>query len=348
MVLAELPANSDFRNDKKYREGGPLFTTPKRFSGNFLAVSFFIQRQRNVALVLSFGMIDASTGPPLGFKRRPPDACNEENAKDDDDDDDEKKNNNVGVAGYYAAALEEKYARRLSVGCRRRTTHFAANVWSCTTPREKRREEEEEEEEDDDDDDDALFSVPVKVEREEEEEEDEDEKEDGINKEMMVFRSSTPPLNAKRRREKIREANARLDEDVRRVRDVMEELMKAGDAASEYRYREEDEEENGRRRGGEEEEEEERVPARDDETSEELLRLRKGLGIASSSSSTLTRKGASYWSVPAEDLVRQLVGEDDAKKMRGGLSAEEEPDDAGIDQTPRRIDAESLRSAGIL
>ena len=115
--------------------------------------------------------------------------------------------------------------------------------------------------------------------------------------------------------------------------------MKAGDAASEYRYREEDEEENGRRRGGEEEEE--RVPA-------ELLRLRKGLGIASSSSSTLTRKGASYWSVPAEDLVRQLVGEDDAKKMRGGLSAEEEPDDAGIDQTQRRIDAESLRSAGIL
>ena len=269
-----------------------------------------------------------------------PDDANE-NAKDDDDD--EYKNNNVGVAAGYAAALEEKYARRLSVGCRRRTTHFAANVWSCTTPREKRREEEEEEE----DDDDALFSVPVKVEREEEEEEDEDEKEDGINKEMMVFRSSTPPLNAKRWREKIREANARLDEDVRRVRDVMEELMKAGDAASEYRYREEDEEENGRRRGGEEEEEE-RVPARDDETSEELLRLRKGLGIASSSSSTLTRKGASYWSVPAEDLVRQLVGEDDAKKMRGGLSAEEEPDDAGIDQTPRRIDAESLRSAGIL
>ena len=269
-----------------------------------------------------------------------PDDANE-NAKDDDDD--EYKNNNVGVAAGYAAALEEKYARRLSVGCRRRTTHCAANVWSCTTPREKRREEEEEEE----DDDDALFSVPVKVEREEEEEEDEDEKEDGINKEMMVFRSSTPPLNAKRWREKIREANARLDEDVRRVRDVMEELMKAGDAASEYRYREEDEEENGRRRGGEEEEEE-RVPARDDETSEELLRLRKGLGIASSSSSTLTRKGASYWSVPAEDLVRQLVGEDDAKKMRGGLSAEEEPDDAGIDQTPRRIDAESLRSAGIL
>ena len=251
-----------------------------------------------------------------------------ENAKDDDDDDEK---NNVGVAGY--AALEEKYARRLSVGCRRRTTHFAANVvWSCTTPqREKRREEEEEEE----DDDDALFSVPVKVEREEEEEEDEDEKEDGINKEMMVFRSSTPPLNAKRRREKIREANARLDEDVRRVRDVMEELMKAGDAASEYRYREDDEEENGRRGG------EERVPVRDDETSEEL-RLRKGL-VASSS--TLTRKGASYWSVPAEDLVRQLVGEDDAKK--GGLSAEEEPEDAGI-QTPRRLDAESLRSAGIL
>ena len=31
--------------------------------------------------------------------------------------------------------------------------------------------------------------------------------------------------------------------------------------------------------------------------------------------------------------MRQLVGEDDAKKMRGGLSAEEEPDDAGIDQT---------------
>ena len=256
-----------------------------------------------------------------------PDDANEENAKDDDDDD-EKKNNNVGgVAGYYAAAaLEEKYARRLSVGCRRRRTisHCAANVvWSCTTPtREKRREEEEEEEEEEDDDD-ALFSVPVKVEREEE------------------------ALNAKRWREKIREANARLDEDVRRVRDVMEELMKAGDAASEYRYREEDEEENGRRRGGEEEEEE-RVPARDDETSEELLRLRKGLGIASSSSSTLTRKGASYWSVPAEDLVRQLVGEDDAKKMRGGLSAEEEPDDAGIDQTQRRIDAESLRSAGIL
>ena len=261
-----------------------------------------------------------------GGRGNNPDDANEENAKDDDDDDDEKKNNNVGVAGYYAAALEEKYARRLSVGCRRRTTHFAANVWSCTTPREKRREEEEEEEEDDDDDDDdALFSVPVKVEREEE------------------------ALNAKRWREKIREANARLDEDVRRVRDVMEELMKAGDAASEYRYREEDEEENGRRRGGEEEEEEEeRVPARDDETSEELLRLRKGLGIASSSSSTLTRKGASYWSVPAEDLVRQLVGEDDAKKMRGGLSAEEEPDDAGIDQTQRRIDAESLRSAGIL
>jgi len=257
-----------------------------------------------------------------------PDDANEENAKDDDDDD-EKKNNNVGgVAGYYAAAaLEEKYARRLSVGCRRRRTisHCAANVvWSCTTPtREKRREEEEEEEEEEEDDDDALFSVPVKVEREEE------------------------ALNAKRWREKIREANARLDEDVRRVRDVMEELMKAGDAASEYRYREEDEEENGRRRGGEEEEEE-RVPARDDETSEELLRLRKGLGIASSSSSTLTRKGASYWSVPAEDLVRQLVGEDDAKTMRGGLSAEEEPDDAGIDQTPRRIDAESLRSAGIL
>ena len=281
-----------------------------------------------------------------------PDDANEENAKDDDDDDEKKNNNNVGgVAGYYAAAaLEEKYARRLSVGCRRRRTisHCAANVvWSCTTPtREKRREEEEEEEEEDDDD--ALFSVPVKVEqKEEEEEEDEDEKEDGINKEMMVFRSSTPPLNAKRWREKIREANARLDEDVRRVRDVMEELMKAGDAASEYRYREEDEEENGRRRGGEEEEEE-RVPARDDETSEELLRLRKGLGIASSSSSTLTRKGASYWSVPAEDLVRQLVGEDDAKKMRGGLSAEEEPDDAGIDQTQRRIDAESLRSAGIL
>ena len=270
-----------------------------------------------------------------------PDDANENAAADDDDD---EKNNVVRVAAAAAAALEEKYARRLSVGCRRRTTHFAANVWSCTTPREKRREEEEEE-----DDDDALFSVPVKVEREEEEEEDEDEKEDGINKEMMVFRSnSTPPLNAKRRREKIREANARLDEDVRRVRDVMEELMKAGDAASEYRYREEDEEENGRRRGGEEEEEEERVPARDDETSEELLRLRKGLGIASSSSSTLTRKGASYWSVPAEDLVRQLVGEDDAKKMRGGLSAEEEPDDAGIDQTPRRIDAESLRSAGIL
>ena len=264
-----------------------------------------------------------------------------ENAKDDDDDDEK---NNVGVAGY--AALEEKYARRLSVGCRRRTTHFAANVWSCTTPREKRREEEEEE--DDDDDDDALFSVPVKVEREKEEEEYEDEKEDGSSKEIMVFRSSTPPLNAKRRREKIREANARLDEDVRRVRDVMEELMKAGDAASEYRYREEDEEENGRRRRGGEEEEEERVPARDDETSEELLRLRKGLGIASSSSLTLTRKGASYWSVPAEDLVRQLVGEDDAKKIRGGLSAEEEPDDAGIDQTPRRIDAESLRSAGIL
>ena len=258
-----------------------------------------------------------------GGRGNNPDDANEENAKDDDDDDDEKKNNNVGVAGYYAAALEEKYARRLSVGCRRRTTHFAANVvWSCTTPqREKRREEEEEEEEEDDDD--ALFSVPVKVEREEE------------------------ALNAKRWREKIREANARLDEDVRRVRDVMEELMKAGDAASEYRYREEDEEENGRRRGGEEEEEE-RVPARDDETSEELLRLRKGLGIASSSSSTLTRKGASYWSVPAEDLVRQLVGEDDAKTMRGGLSAEEEPDDAGIDQTPRRIDAESLRSAGIL
>ena len=231
-----------------------------------------------------------------------------ENAKDDDDDDEK---NNVGVAGY-AAALEEKYARRLSVGCRRRTTHFAANVWSCTTPREKRREEEEEEEEDDDDDDDALFSVPVKVEREEE------------------------ALNAKRWREKIREANARLDEDVRRVRDVMEELMKAGDAASEYRYREDDEEENGRRGG------EERVPVRDDETSEEL-RLRKGLVIASSS--TLTRKGASYWSVPAEDLVRQLVEEDDAKK--GGLSAEEEPDDAGI-QTPRRIDAESLRTAGIL
>ena len=222
------------------------------------------------------------------------------------------------------AALEEKYARRLSVGCRRRN----ANFWS--TPREKRREEEEEE---DDDDDDALFSVPVKVEREEEE--DEEEKEDG-SKEMMVFRSSTPPLNAKRRREKIRKANARLDEDVRRVRDVMEELMKAGDAASEYRYREDDEEENGRRGG------EERVPVRDDETSEEL-RLRKGLVIASSS--TLTRKGASYWSVPAEDLVRQLVGEDDAKK--GGLSAKEEPDDAGI-QIPRRIDAESLRTAGIL
>ena len=81
---------------------------------------------------------------------------------------------------------------------------------------------------------------------------------------------------------------------------------------------------------------------RDDETSEEL-RLRKGLVIASSS--TLTRKGASYWSVPAEYLVRQLVGEDDAKK--GGLSAKEEPDDAGI-QIPRRIDAESLRTAGIL
>ena len=81
---------------------------------------------------------------------------------------------------------------------------------------------------------------------------------------------------------------------------------------------------------------------RDDDTSEEL-RLRNGLVIASSS--TLTRKGASYWSVPAEDLVRQLVEEDDAKK--GGLSAEEEPDDAGI-QTPRRIDAESLRTAGIL
>ena len=220
------------------------------------------------------------------------------------------------------AALEEKYARRLSVGCRRRN----ANFWS--TPREKRREEEEEE----DDDDDALFSVPVKVEREEEEDEEKEEEEDG--KEMMVFRST--PLNAKRRREKIREANARLDEDVRRVRDVMEELLKAGDTASEYRYREDDEEENGRGGG------EERVPVRDDETSEEL-RLRKGLVIASSS--TLTRKGASYWSVPAEDLVRQLVGEDDAKK--GGLSAKEEPDDAGI-QIPRRIDAESLRTAGIL
>ena len=250
--------------------------------------------------------------------------------RDDDDVDEYVNNNNNNNVGVAAAALEEKYARRLSVGCRRRT-HRALNVWSCTPPREKRREEEEEEEEEEED---ALFSVPVKVEREEEE--DEEEKEDG-SKEMMVFRSSTPPLNAKRRREKIRKANARLDEDVRRVRDVMEELMKAGDAASEYRYREDDEEENGRRGG------EERVPVRDDETSEEL-RLRKGLVIASSSS-TLTRKGASYWSVPAEDLVRQLVGEDDAKK--GGLSAKEEPDDAGI-QIPRRIDAESLRTAGIL
>jgi hypothetical protein len=271
-------------------------------------------------------------------------------------------------------SLEEKYAKALSSGCRKKRSEllflrsdenderrrcsggFAGREEEGTTKAFEEEEEEEEEEMFFELDAKALFapsplSSSVALLRSDgkvssSDDEENEENENKKNKKLLLVR-----------REKIRETNVQLDEDVRNVRDLLERLKtnhyysseKAtsfsstttllGRESSEFfekQRRDNSEEDFYEEEVKEESKEEDRTRRR------QLLLLQNHLllptnaeiaGVNATTQTTRTKK-MEDWSVPAEDLVLLSSFRDDDENNENFVSS--------------NPTAESLRAAGII
>ena len=273
-------------------------------------------------------------------------------------------------------SLEEKYAKALSSGCRKkrsellflrsdendenRRRRFGESSGGLgreeegTTKAEDKEEEEGEEEKFFELDAKALFapsplsSVALlrsgKVSSSDDDENEDNENENKKNKKLLLVR-----------REKIRETNVRLDENVRNVRDLLERLKtnhyysseKATSFSSATLLGRESEffekqQDNGEEDFYEEEEFKEEEESKEDRTRRrQLLLLQNHLllpmnaeiaGVNATTQTTRTKK-TEDWSVPAEDLVLLSSFRDDDENNENNASSPT---------------AESLRAAGII
>ena len=269
-------------------------------------------------------------------------------------------------------SLEEKYSKALSSGCRKKRSEllflsdenderrrfrggFAGREEEGTTKAFEEEEKEEEEEEFFELDAKALFapsplSSSVALLRSDgkvssSDDEENEENENKKNKKLLLVR-----------REKIRETNVQLDEDVRNVRDLLERLKtnhyyRSEKATSfsettllgresgeffEKQRRDDSEEDFYEEEVKEESKEEDRTRRR------QLLVLQNHLllptnaeiaGVNATTQTTRTKK-MEDWSVPAEDLVLLSSFRDDDENNENFVSS--------------NPTAESLRAAGII
>ena len=269
-------------------------------------------------------------------------------------------------------SLEEKYSKALSSGCRKKRSEllflsdenderrrfrggFAGREEEGTTKAFEEEEEEEEEEGFFELDAKALFapsplSSSVALLRSDgkvssSDDEENEENENKKNKKLLLVR-----------REKIRETNVQLDEDVRNVRDLLERLKtnhyyRSEKATSfsettllgresgeffEKQRRDDSEEDFYEEEVKEESKEEDRTRRR------QLLVLQNHLllptnaeiaGVNATTQTTRTKK-MEDWSVPAEDLVLLSSFRDDDENNENFVSS--------------NPTAESLRAAGII
>lgn len=270
--------------------------------------------------------------------------------------------------------LEEKYSKALSSGCRKKRSEllflrsdenderrrlsggFAGREEEGTTKAFEEEEKEEEEEEFFELDAKALFAPsPVsssvallrsdgKVSSSDDEENEENEKKK--KKKLLLVR-----------REKIRETNVQLDEDVRNVRDLLERLKtnhyyrsekatsfsettllgrESGELFFEKQRRDDSEEDFYEEEVKEESKEEDRTRRRQLLLLQNHLLLPTNAEIAGVTATTQTprTKKTEDWSVPAEDLVLLSSFRDDDENNENFVSS--------------NPTAESLRAAGIL
>ncbi|CAL6326694.1 unnamed protein product [Bathycoccus prasinos] len=273
-------------------------------------------------------------------------------------------------------SLEEKYSKALSSGCRkkrsellflrsdendeRRRFHRESGLGAGKKEGTTKEEDEEEEEDVFELDAKALFApspLPSSVallrsdgKVSSSDDEENEENENKKNKKLLLVR-----------KEKIRETNVQLDEDVRNVRDLLERLKtnhyysseKAtsfssettllGRESSEFfeKQREEDfYEEEVKEESKEESKEEDRSRRRQLLLLQNHLLLPTNAEIAGVNATTQTprTKKTEDWSVPAEDLVLLSSFRDDD-------SDDDENNENFVSSNPT---AESLRAAGII
>ena len=270
--------------------------------------------------------------------------------------------------------LEEKYSKALRSGCRKKRSEllflrsdenderrrcsggFAGREEEGTTKAFEEEEEEEEEEEFFELDAKALFAPsPVsssvallrsdgKVSSSDDEENEENENKK--KKKLLLVR-----------REKIRETNVQLDEDVRNVRDLLERLKtnhyyrsekatsfsettllgrESGELFDEKQRRDDSEEDFYEEEVKEESKEEDRTRRRQLLLLQNHLLLPTNAEIAGVTATTQTprTKKTEDWSVPAEDLVLLSSFRDDDENNENFVSS--------------NPTAESLRAAGII